>query len=653
MSSSTGGEAMDEATRLVAELQSKLSELDYKVWQYRKEMLDQFTRHAAGVLKDAPSDIIEKVSQAIATDLDSYKTLKPTEAETHEAIKTTGTSGLGNDSDRATEPGYFSNPTTQTSEIRPDGSMDSPRSPHQRELELQGVFTPSYLPLLDSSNRNERSSPLERTVTIHKGKEIEEAISSPGVDASTDTRSLAASPEVPRPRPATPIRKNTDEQSVASVLSDHSDGPIRRSALRRSSSSHITQSPRRVRFEFQGSEVLPSASPQPQELIQTSESEPPLSISDSDEEDEPEQYQQVESPQTKNMSNTQRLRLLSRKPLDESTQWTAVSAPQDGSGSIVGGHMDTDSEDEEESGDESGLPPVVIPGPTSFRMADFQETSDEYRVPPPGIRRFRIDDIPEMTDSQNAEVILSEDDMIDMPPLQRSSKSEAPTSAPMNITAPEEPTLPPPTPSRRTLAPHNKNAPPTSRRKRNKVFILESSEDNTSSSGEAKPAKSEQGEFDGLFSFDESLENERPPSIPEEPEDADEDEETEMEQGAATGLDDLSRSPPIVIPPRGPTSPVEAPYNGIVGSYKGRSFTMPIVSDEIHAQAASLGNMNSFVGSVDGRSGMDESDMQSFRQSLRSGGGASSNFNGQPRSMSERMMMDDLREAEEADKEQS
>jgi hypothetical protein len=69
---------------------------------------------------------------------------------------------------------------------------------------------------------------------------------------------------------------------------------------------------------------------------------------------------------------------------------------------------------------------------------------------------------------------------------------------------------------------------------------------------------------------------------------------------------------------------------------------MPIVSPEVHNQAISMGNLNSFVGSVDGRSGMDEGDLQSFN---RSGGIGS--FSGTPRSMSERMMMDDIMEAEE------
>ena len=70
---------------------------------------------------------------------------------------------------------------------------------------------------------------------------------------------------------------------------------------------------------------------------------------------------------------------------------------------------------------------------------------------------------------------------------------------------------------------------------------------------------------------------------------------------------------------------------------------MPIVSDEVHAQAASLGAINSFVGSVDGRSGLDESDVRSFRAS-----GGIGSFSGTPKSLSERMMMDEMLETEEA-----
>ena len=67
---------------------------------------------------------------------------------------------------------------------------------------------------------------------------------------------------------------------------------------------------------------------------------------------------------------------------------------------------------------------------------------------------------------------------------------------------------------------------------------------------------------------------------------------------------------------------------------------MDIVDPEVHARAAEMGGISSFVGSVDGRSGFDESDIQSFRAS-----GGIGSFSGTPKSMSERMMMDDIVEA--------
>ena len=57
---------MDEATRLVSELQQKLSELDHKVWQYRQDMASEFTKYAENVLRDVPKDVSETVSKAIA-----------------------------------------------------------------------------------------------------------------------------------------------------------------------------------------------------------------------------------------------------------------------------------------------------------------------------------------------------------------------------------------------------------------------------------------------------------------------------------------------------------------------------------------------------------------------------------------------------------
>jgi hypothetical protein len=88
----------------------------------------------------------------------------------------------------------------------------------------------------------------------------------------------------------------------------------------------------------------------------------------------------------------------------------------------------------------------------------------------------------------------------------------------------------------------------------------------------------------------------------------------------------------------GSPSPTAAKFHvGSVGSYKGRPLIMPVVRDpEIHAQAASLGQFNTFVGGLDGRSGMDEGDLNSFRASM-----VQPSFSGTPRSLTERMMMED------------
>jgi hypothetical protein len=76
---------------------------------------------------------------------------------------------------------------------------------------------------------------------------------------------------------------------------------------------------------------------------------------------------------------------------------------------------------------------------------------------------------------------------------------------------------------------------------------------------------------------------------------------------------------------------------GSLGSYKGRPVMMPVVKNpELLSQAESLGEFNTFVGGLDGRSGIDDGDLNSFRASL-----VQSGFSGTPRSLTERLMMED------------
>jgi hypothetical protein len=603
---------MDEASRLVSELQQKLSDLDHKVWQYRRDMASEFTKYAENVLRDVPENVSETVSKAVAESIKGCKSLNPDGLLSIESWAT-GSGSLANRVENGA-PSYFFNSTPTIPYQRDDQEVESPRSPHEREKEFQGLFTPSYLPLLDSTTRNERRSSYEPQSspsmdTDYKCKEREMEPSR--ADASTDTRSLAPSPEVRRP--ATPKRKNTDEWSVAS---DVSDGPVRRSALRRSSSACKVTSPRRVRFDVAGEEVLPTASPIQGQSILAEDDAPTFFDTNSDEEAGDEQVEDIDDQPPKRISSSQALRALSRGPLeDDGTQWTTVSAPPDGSASVpaVSGLAQGDSEED------------------LYFRAKKPSVHFEAHTEPLAISEKAALDTTAATTPHNSGANLndsetpSDDEMLGMPPLksmkgQKSAISLSPLS-PLNtdIESSTSPTL---LPSKPSVALHD--------------FISKQAD-----LGEEFQFLDEQEE---MFRFDDTNEINDRRSPPEE-EHVDTDSDSPASPVAARepmSISEFSRSPAREIPKPAPSKPSSPPAKGVIGSYKGRPFSMPIVSDEIHAQAASLGAMNSFVGSVNGRSGVDESDIQSFRAS-----GVVGSFSGTPRSMSERMMMEDLLEADE------
>ncbi|KAG0647446.1 hypothetical protein D0Z07_6854 [Hyphodiscus hymeniophilus] len=603
---------MDEASRLVSELQQKLSDLDHKVWQYRRDMASEFTKYTEDVLRDVPEDVSETVSKAIAESVRSCKSLNPDALSSVDSC-VPGTSSLANrDEDGALS--YFANSSHTIPYQREDRESESPQSPHEREKEFQGLFTPSYLPLLDSTSpRNERrssyeSQPSPSSETRGKEREMEPS----HADASTDTRSLQPSPEFRRP--ATPKRKNTDEWSVAS---DVSDGPVRRSALRRMSSTSKGTSPRRVRFDFEGEEVLPTSSPLPTQSILSDVSPTPFDTN-SDEEAGSEQVEDIDDIPPKRISSSQALRALSRGPLeDDGTLWTTVSAPPDGSASVpaVSGVDAGNSEEDLSFGAKkpslnlkAHATPMVIPEKAS--MDNKQGSTSQIGV--------------DFNDSET----LSDDEMLDMPPLKSMKGQKAPAAVQSPVASLK---------TDKDTSPEAVISPPSKPHLALDDFISKQAD-----MGEEFQFLEDQE----MFPFDENneidgrrslLEEEHVDTDPDSP-----DSPVSLAGREGVSMSGYSKSPAQEISrPAAPRQSV-ASSKGVVGSYKGRPFSMPIVSDEIHAQAASLGAMNSFVGSLDGRSGLDESDMQSFRAS----GGVGS-FSGTPRSMSERMAMEDLLEAEE------
>jgi hypothetical protein len=71
---------------------------------------------------------------------------------------------------------------------------------------------------------------------------------------------------------------------------------------------------------------------------------------------------------------------------------------------------------------------------------------------------------------------------------------------------------------------------------------------------------------------------------------------------------------------------------------------MPVVRDsKVYKQAASMGEVQSFIGSIDGRSGVDEDYIGNIAGTMESGGPSS--FAGGPRSLKERMMLEDWMQA--------
>jgi hypothetical protein len=238
---------MDEAAKLVSALQAKLTELDRKVWQYRLDMTLEFEKYSEDLLRGVPEDVSETVSKTIAESIKGCSSLYPDGARSLESSSTGSIRANG-----AGQSRQGIAPIAAAFQRRATDKIDeSPKSPqHEREKEFQGLFTPSYLPLLDSTSRNERRSspepPPSPRQDVKGGKQ--EEMSESDVSAGEDTKI----PVTPEPKRPAPQRRNTDSFSISS---DWSGETQRRSALRRSSISSNSSKSRRVRFDVMGEEV--------------------------------------------------------------------------------------------------------------------------------------------------------------------------------------------------------------------------------------------------------------------------------------------------------------------------------------------------------------------------------------------------------------
>ncbi|CAG8971799.1 hypothetical protein HYALB_00001909 [Hymenoscyphus albidus] len=689
---------MDEATRLVHELQGRLAALDNKVLQYRRNMTEDFTKYAEELLKDVDEDVSQKVQKIIAESMKDYKSLG-LEATTNSIESGSGTSSARpepNSAGRLQTTWPMAIPREEEEEEDEEESEEMARSPHEREIEFQGVFTPAYLPLLDSTDRNERrgscdtprtprspKSPVVERDSKGKGKSIDVGLGS--VDASTDTRSLTSTPEPPKP--PIPKRQNTDEASIGSSELSES-GTTRRSALRRSSTSSNTNraSPRRVRFDVEGEEVLPTESPYSSQLSMATSKDVPMEyeslslVYDSGDDDE-QQIEDIEEerPPTKRVSSSQQLLQLSRRPLDEeeNVQWTTVSAPPDGSASVAtsGGPMSTESSSDDllYANDYSRAHVDAAAHEqekvSTFTTRDLQRSSLRIHIPGANLEELHTE--PETSDSDD-----SDSDVLNMP-LSRSLKKlkgektaeivgektagfvdEKPTEivdekAAGSIYAPSSTAEFMGTPTTSSTDGRSVRSLTASTRSPGVSLepIREPRHKPPYSSEDSRCSLSVQDD-ETVFPFDEREYIEplrRPEFSPTSP---------------ISPVSPVSPASPegglpikkkvISLMAESPARPIFAgnerrtfSATSSVGSYKGNLFGMSVASDEIQAKAASVGETPQFfVGSMKGTSGFDESDIRTYKLSL-----GKPQKKPHPGEMAERLRLEEEAEMEAAEKE--
>lgn len=614
-----------EAT-LLSSLHTKLDDLEGRLQAYRYDLITDFQRYYHDLLTGVNPSVATSIQQAIAPSFANYPILRP-ELEAADSQPP----------DRP-QPATFQQPATPEASPRIE-------APNERETELQGLFTPSYLPLLDSSppyNRPAVPAPTPTTTTTSTQATdpfpLLPAMDTPAADNSTATDhgvtmdSLAtlghnAAPAGGQaPSEANRLVRTATDESTSSACSDKSDSKVMRSAMRRSSSiSKPPHSPRRVRFEFMGAEVLPTSSPQQVEFIPPN----PMSLASEDEPiasdmilgDDIEEWQ----PPRKS-SSTEALRALSRAPAEEGTVWTVVDPEADGANSQLDGankEAAKNTNSMEQTKLTTNSPRIEISAGATQSKTTTTTTLQ------PSAANGRGSDTNRSTDDS------SEDEADYLAMGKRKS------AAKQNSTSHPAAQLPIRGASNgiSAMAPgSNKshaNANDASGQGRNPATMDNESFD-------------DYGDEDDLFEFEPAglsappKPRERPTAPPpDEPSDDDEFEDDVPNMARPTQQPLYSTSPAVSIarPQRteNSMSTVSRFQPGSLGSYKGRPVIMPVVRNpEVHARAASLGQFNTFVGGLDGRSGMDEGDLSSFRASVVQPG-----FAGTPRSFTERFMMEE------------
>ncbi|KAI1405856.1 hypothetical protein F4819DRAFT_350679 [Hypoxylon fuscum] len=599
---------MTDTASLVSDLLQKLAELDNKVKEYRQDMAQEFQRYSHKRLQEVPGDISANVEKMVADQFPNYPALSPGLVDhdyDHDHDFASGSQSQGNNDPATLDENAWST-ITQTSPPASPQNPDIPlddgaRSPHEREREFHGLFTPSYLPLLDAVQRRSFTPP------ALSPQLPEEPSRSPNTSPAPQVNVILSRPD--------PVRRGTGD-TVSSITSDDSAARSRRSALRRSSSSSIkTQSPRRVRFDVEGEEVLPTSSPpispRVPDIPLSPLGDPTTLLDDSYNTivmDEEANLLGSSPPMPKKITSTDRLKAMARSSTEDTSKWE-----------VVGNLEGIDDEEEEE---------LVMAGLNGRRANDTFHAAPTY--PGSETTAHRINDsrlpsqlgapltaVKEVEENEAPEETEDTDDVLMMPPLS-SFKDKKRFSPPLEATLAAGSKA---SGSQKSTKEHNQQTESSYQTKEphleeEDMFEFEHMEDTTSEK------------------TDVDISNKK--YIETEEEEDDEADATPIAENPVL----YSTSPAVSVPkPATPTPTAPSPHQmaASAGSFRGKSFSIGIIRDpELHKKAAEMGDFYTFVGSVDGRSGVDES--SSYRPEL-------TYFNGTPRSLSERMMREDLEEA--------
>lgn len=593
---------MEDAARLVGELQDQLAELDGKVAAYQRDMLTEFHKHMDECLKKYPDHVSGEVSRAIAASMSSgrYPALNCPSREASDSPVI----------DRTAWDGRKSPPPVlrHTSGI----PKESPRDPHAREKEFQGLFTPTYLPLLENS-RALQSPPMSPPPTSG-GAAL--ALSADNVKKVAESKQAIFQDQEDRP---SAIRRLTD-QSTSSLDSSSSDSKTRRSALRRSSSS-VKGSPRRVRFEFEGEEVFPaSSSPKAPTIAPVEESgaepQPEAEAPAVAAEDESTAYsgtslldavgEEDSLPRPRKVSSTQALQALTRSPLEEGTTWRVVDPDTEEPAKMNGTKQPAEASDQ----------PAKTDSQTTIRA---NGTGYFAHRPKPG---SPLEDSAIYDDEDES---ASDEEFLSIPIKRKSSSSTPSPSTPPPSTAAPRTRLPnAPAPVSQTTASEANQNHGADDDGLNPLFDFD---DEAGGPAASQSQKAQKYLPDPESSDDESttppgrLRNEGREQ-PQQPTAATASTPTGARAAAATN-----------IPPMSPSAVL---FSHSVGSYMGRSVVMPPVKDaQLYDEIAGMDDVQLYVGSIKDLSATQAASMgTSYRASSLARGGV-------PRSFSERLALED------------